>query len=230
MKRLILFDIDGTLTRTENGYIPFNEALLQTFGHNGDIRTVVPDGNTDPLIVQDIFAKANLACDFEATVWQQFTVNLHERYHHHVCQGTTKVHALPGAAALLRLLAAGEDFCPSVVTGNFEVTAEIKLQTAGLMPYLRRGAYASDSHRRSALPALAKARCEQITGSVLLPDSCIIVGDTPNDLQAARDNQMKCILVGTGRYPIEELRYWQPDGCVANLVDTDEMLELLSKV
>src|SRR5437016_965038 len=26
MERLILFDIDGTLTRTQSGYIPFNEA------------------------------------------------------------------------------------------------------------------------------------------------------------------------------------------------------------
>jgi len=42
MERLILFDIDGTLTRTENGYVPFNEAILQTFGCSGDIRTVVP--------------------------------------------------------------------------------------------------------------------------------------------------------------------------------------------
>ncbi|MBM2804414.1 MAG: family hydrolase, partial [Deltaproteobacteria bacterium] len=60
MERLILFDIDGTLTRTENGYLPFNEAIFQTFAVAGDIRTVVPDGNTDPLIVKDIFAKAKI--------------------------------------------------------------------------------------------------------------------------------------------------------------------------
>jgi phosphoglycolate phosphatase-like HAD superfamily hydrolase len=64
MERLILFDIDGTLTRTENGYIPFNEAIFNTFGFDGDIRTVVPDGNTDPLIVQDIFIKANVNFSF----------------------------------------------------------------------------------------------------------------------------------------------------------------------
>ena len=47
MEQLILFDIDGTLTRTQNGYIPFNEAIQKTFGICGDIRTVVPDGNTE---------------------------------------------------------------------------------------------------------------------------------------------------------------------------------------
>jgi phosphoglycolate phosphatase len=230
MERLILFDIDGTLTRTENGYVPFNEAILQTFGCTGDIRTVVPDGNTDPLIVQDIFAKANFVFEFHDTMWEQFTINLRERYHHHVMQGTTKIRALPGTAALLRALAATENICSSVVTGNFEATAEIKLETAGLAAYLRRGAYASDSHVRADLPAIAKARCERITGSMLLAGQCIIIGDTPNDLQAARQNHMKCILVGTGRYPIEELRYFEPDGCLADLVDTDAVVEVLAKI
>ena len=230
MTRLILFDIDGTLTRTENGYVPFNEAILQTFGCNGDIRTVVPDGNTDPLIIQDIFAKANFVFEFQDRIWEQFTINLRERYHHHVMQGTTKVRALPGTDALLRALAANQQICSSVVTGNFEATAEIKLETAGLAPYLRRGAYASDSHVRPDLPAIAKARCERITESTVLAEQCIIIGDTPNDLQAARQNQMKCILVGTGRYPIEELRYFEPDGCLADLVDTDAVVELVAKI
>jgi phosphoglycolate phosphatase len=230
MTRLILFDIDGTLTRTENGYVPFNEAILQTFGCNGDIRTVVPDGNTDPLIIRDIFAKANFVFEFQDEIWEQFTINLRERYHHHVLQGTTRIRALAGADALLRALAANEKICPSVVTGNFEATAEIKLETAGLAPYLRRGAYASDSHVRADLPAIAKARREQITGTALLSEHCIIIGDTPKDLQAARQNLMKCILVGTGRYPIEELRYWEPDACLPDLSDTDAVLRLLSRI
>jgi phosphoglycolate phosphatase len=229
VKRLILFDIDGTLTRTENGYLPFNEAIVKTFGFYGDIRTVVPDGNTDPLIVQDIFTKANVAFDFHDAIWREFTINLRERYHHHVIQGTTAIQALPGVAELLRALAATEDICPSVVTGNFEVTAEIKLEAAGLAPYLCRGAYASDSPSRADLPAIAKRRREQITGCLLRPEDCIIIGDTPKDLEAARHNRMKCILVGTGRYPMEDLRYWEPDGCLADLTDTQSVLSMLER-
>ena len=41
----------------QNGYLPFNEAICKTFGVDGDIRAVVPDGNTDPLIVEDIFVR-----------------------------------------------------------------------------------------------------------------------------------------------------------------------------
>ena len=230
MHRLILFDIDGTLTRTQNGYIPFNEAILKTFGMDGDIRTVVPDGNTDPMIVEDIFAKANVRIEFEKAVWQKFTVNLRERYHYHVQQGATTIRALPGAAEVLYSLASQEAFTASVVTGNFEVTAEIKLEAAGLAPHLRRGAYASDSRYRPDLPAIAKDRWEAMTGRKIGADQCIVIGDTPKDLEAARHNHMKCILVGTGRYPVEELQYWQPDGCLADLTDTESLMSMLSQI
>lgn len=230
MERLFLFDIDGTLTRTQNGYIPFNEAIFRAFGIDGDIRTVVPDGNTDPMIVQDIFAKANVIVEFQEPVWEKFTIHLRERYHHHVQQGTTTIRALPGAAELLNALWFYENFCSSVVTGNFEVTASIKVEAAGLASYLCRGAYASDSRHRPDLPAIAKRRWEDLTGRRLRAEQCVVIGDTPKDLDAARQNRMKCILVGTGRYPLEELQYWRPDGCLADLSDTEAVLAMLSEI
>src|SRR5918996_484929 len=221
MERLILFDIDGTLTRTQNGFIPFNEAIQNTFGICGDIRTVVPDGNTDPLIVKDIFVSSNVAIEIVDTEWPRFSANLHDCYRNAVDRGTTTVYPLPGAMELLKALSDVRKFHSSVVTGNFEATATVKLETAGLAPYLHRGAYASDSQRRADLPHIAKTRWEEMNGRTLLPEQCIVIGDTPRDLEAARLNQMKCVLVGTGRYPLEELLYWQPDQCLPDLTDTE---------
>ena len=230
MERLILFDIDGTLTRTQNGYIPFNEAIEKTFGICGDIRTVVPDGNTDPMIVRDIFAKANVAIEILDAEWRRFSANLHDCYKSAVAQGATAVRPLPGATALLQALSDDEKFHCSVVTGNFEVTAAVKLEAAGFAAYLCRGGYASDSQHRSDLPQIAKSRWEEASGRRLLPEQCVVIGDTPKDLDAARHNQMKCILVGTGRYPLEELCYWKPDGSLADLTDTEAILAMLSNI
>jgi phosphoglycolate phosphatase len=230
MEQLILFDIDGTLTRTQNGYIPFNEAIQKTFGICGDIRTVVPDGNTDPMIVRDIFATANVAIEILGAEWRRFSANLHDCYKSAVAQGATAVRPLPGATELLQALSDDKKFHCSVVTGNFEVTAAVKLETAGLAPYLCRGGYASDSQHRSDLPQIAKARWEEASGRTLLPEQCVVIGDTPKDLDAARHNRMKCILVGTGRYPLEELCYWKPDGCLADLTDTESVLTMLSNI
>jgi phosphoglycolate phosphatase-like HAD superfamily hydrolase len=230
MNRLIFFDIDGTLTRTQNGYLPFNEAILETFGFAGDIRTVVPDGNTDPMIIEEICAAAKFELALGDREWQPFTICLRERYRHHVLQGTTTIRALPGTAELLRALSLRDDFSASVVTGNFEATAEIKLEAAGLAPYLCRGAYASDSRERADLPAIAKQRWEKLTGREVPAECCTVIGDTPRDLAAARHNQMKCVLVGTGRYPVEELQYSEPDGCVADLADTEAIIAMLSTI
>jgi len=230
MERLILFDIDGTLVRTHNGYLPFNDAILKVFGFAGDIRTVVPDGNTDQRIVKEIFAKAAVELNVALDPWERFTAQLASSYREHVARGATTIRPLPGAAALLQQLAAAAEIHSSIVTGNFEATAQVKLQSAGLQPYLGRGAYASDSDHRPDLPAIARERWETANGRSLSAAQCIIVGDTPRDLECARANRMKCVLVGTGRYPVEELEYWRPDACLADLGDTREVVELLARL
>ena len=227
---LILFDLDGTLTRTQKGYVPFNEAIRETFGVVGDIRSVIPDGNTDPQIVREIFAKANVEKEIDDGQWEQFAKNLRRSYFRALRGATTTVRALPGAPELLSLLSEKAELGQGVVTGNFEVTAQIKLEAAGLHSYLCRGAYASDSPHRPDLPRIAKERWERSRGKSLRAEQCVIVGDTPKDLDAARQNHMKCILVGTGRYPWEELQYWKPDACLPDLTDTQEIVRTLSNL
>lgn len=230
MEHLILYDVDGTLTRTQNGHIPFNEAIFQTFGVAGDIRSVIPDGNTDPQIVREIFAKAALEIGIEDGDWEKFAMNLQLSYSSALSVAATMVRALPGALELLSALSAQEEFSQAPVTGNLEVTAQIKLEAAGLNSYLGRGAYGSDSHHRPDLPRIAKDRWEQLAGKSLRAQQCVIIGDTPKDLDAARQNNMKCVLVGTGRYPLEELRYWKPDACLPDLTDTPGVIGLLTNL
>jgi phosphoglycolate phosphatase-like HAD superfamily hydrolase len=230
MKRLILFDIDGTLTRTQNGFVPFNIAILKTFGIDGDIRTVLPDGNTDPKIVEEIFAKKNIQVQFEPHHWEQFSLHLRQSYDDALGAGTTTVNTLPGVFELLSALAQLDDFRRGVVTGNLEAGARIKLQAARLDSFLGCGAYASDSAHRPDLPKIARERWEKLTGESFSPGHCVIVGDTAKDLDAARHNGMRCLLVGTGRYPVEELAYSNPDGCVADLTETTKIIEMLRTI
>ena len=230
MKRLLLFDIDGTLTRSHQGYVPFNQAILKTFGVSGDIRSVIPDGNTDPLIVTEIFSKGNILIEDIDDKWEQFSANLRQCYSDAIINGNTTVRALPGAADLLQTLAANDRFGCSVVTGNFEPMAQVKLEAAGLYSYLCRGAYGSDSPRRADLPAIAKHRCEAAFGTSVALNDCIVIGDTPKDLAAARHNDMKCILVGTGSFPAEELLNCEADTCLPDLTDTAAVLQVLLNI
>jgi len=230
MPRLILFDIDGTLLRTQNGYLPFNDAIVKTFGVAGDIRTVIPDGNTDPRIVEEIFSKSNLDISIAFHQWEQFAVNLQLSYASALQARSVTVRALPGALELVSAHSANENFSQGVVTGNFKVTARVKLEAAGLSSYLQLGAYGCDSPHRPDLPTIARKRWEELTGMTIEPQECIIIGDTPRDVEAARHNRMKCVLVGTGRYPMEELTYCQPDACLADLSDTALVLDTITNL
>lgn len=230
MERLILFDIDGTLTRTQNGFIPFNQAIMDTFSVAGDIRSVFPDGMTDPHILEEIFAKMGAAIAISEDQLIQFADHLRRNYAAALENGTTTVRALAGVPELLEQLSAHDNFAQGVVTGNFESTARMKLEAADLSGHLSLGAYASDSRHRPDLPPIAKRRWEKGSGCAIRSDACVIVGDTPKDLEAARANRMKCVLVGTGRHPIEELRYHAPDAAFADLTDTGAVIDLLSKI
>jgi len=230
MERLILFDIDGTLTRSQNGYIPFNRAILDTFGVAGDIRSVLPDGMTDPGILAEIFSRAEAGITVTNEQLGRFSKNLAGAYTTALQNGTTKIGALRGVPLLLEELSDRPEFAQGVVTGNFEATARIKLQSAGLAGRFGFGAYANDSGHRPDLPAIAKQRWEKGTGRPISAGCCVIVGDTPKDLEAARANGMKCLLVGTGRYPVEDLRYYSPDACVADLTETAEIIDLLLRI
>ena len=230
MEHLILFDIDGTLTRTQNGFVPFNRAILDTFSVAGDIRSVFPDGMTDPHILEEIFARAGAAMAISGEQLNQFANNLRRNYAAALGDGTTTIRALAGVPELLDQLSAHGKFPQGVVTGNFEATARIKLEAAGLVRHLSLGAYASDSSHRPDLPPIAKRRWENGSGRAIRSDACVIVGDTPKDLEAARANGMKCVLVGTGRHPIEELRYHAPDAAITDLTDTGAVIDLLEKL
>ena len=228
--RLVLFDIDGTLTRSHNGYIPFNEAIMKTFGLPGDIRAIVPDGNTDPLILEEVFAVAQMEAKITEESWQNFAENLKQSYSGAIQRGLTRIMPLPGVVELVEELSRVQGLCQGIVTGNLEVIARLKLESAGLGPYFNLGAYGSDSRSRADLPRIAKERWEEKIGRSVPSDHCVIVGDTPKDLEAARKNQMKCLLVGTGRYPFEELAFFEPDAYLSDFTDTKMTVEALLKL
>ena len=219
--KIVFFDIDGTLLRSQDGHVAFNNAILKTFGVPGDIRTIRPDGKTDPIILQEIFDVGGHDVEWSPADLETFSGNLKECYTHAISEGPTRVRALAGVPELVRELSSLPDICLGVVTGNMEVTARLKLQAAGVGEHIGPGAFGSDSANRNDLPRIAMERWSRHLNLPVGPEHCVIVGDTPRDLEAARTNGMKCLLVATGRYnPLEELRKLDPDWLLPDFSDT----------
>jgi phosphoglycolate phosphatase-like HAD superfamily hydrolase len=230
--RLILFDIDGTLLWTSGaGRRAIHRALLEEMGTAGPIDTYRFDGKTDPQIVRELLAMAgHPECESEdriTAVCERYvsllTAELAKPGH------TTSLY--PGIKELLSALEPFEAEARAIVgllTGNVREGAALKLRSAGLdFARFAVGAFGSDSHRRSDLPAVAAKRASERTGRRFTGDDLVVVGDTPDDVACARPMGARTVAVATGFYKPDALRAAGATHVFDNLGDTQSVLDAL---
>ena len=129
-------------------------------------------------------------------------------------------HAYPGVAAVLEELHGHEGVIQSLLTGNIQSNAALKVSAFGLERWLdlEVGAYGSDPHeRRSDLVAVARERAAARYGE---PTGAVLVGDTPHDVQAAREAGARAVAVMTGFAERAAVERSQPDALLDDLSDT----------
>ncbi len=212
-----LFDVDGTLLHCEDAvhYFAFCAALTELAGRPVNLDGVVAHGNTDIGIVRDALCLAGVP----ESSWRSRLPDLREWMADFVEERRTQIcaRALPGAAAVLQHLAA-RGALVGVATGNLERIGKLKLSSCGLLDHFAFGGYsdAFEYRRDVVAAALEQARARRPGARVCL------VGDTPQDVQAARHNGVDVIAVATGIYSFEELASTSPDCCVNSL---EELLD-----
>ena len=111
----------------------------------------------------------------------------------------------PGIVELLDALAGREaSFRLSLVTGNLEPVARIKLERAGIGHRFPagQGGFGSDHPKRAELPAIARAR---ISDPPWPRERTVVIGDTPRDIACARADDVRVAAVATGPFAVEAL-------------------------
>jgi phosphoglycolate phosphatase-like HAD superfamily hydrolase len=112
----------------------------------------------------------------------------------------------PGIPELLAALSARPETRLSLVTGNIEPIARLKLHAAGIAASFApgQGGFGSDHEERTVLPAIARARAGD--GCEAFPrERTVVIGDTPLDIACARADGVRCVAVATGPYAVEQL-------------------------
>merc|ERR1711935_1312897 len=135
MKRVLLFDIDGTLTRsvykagTRN---PILDAMSNVFETSITKNGVIFSGGTDRSIIRDVLAANNIQYDqhldkVDATVelYKQLLADS-------IARGDCHWESLLNVNELLAACANDAAFQLALVTGNLRECAEMKLKSAGI--------------------------------------------------------------------------------------------------
>ncbi len=225
---LVLFDIDGTLLRTEGAGV---RAMLATFRElHGDLGFSLDGiqmaGGLDKLIWEAMCLRHGLATSDDAHA--KFRAAYGDRLRADLTAMQTR--AMPGAAALVH---AAHDCGAGVglLTGNYEHTAYIKVERAGIpakcFPF---GAYGDQGASRRDLPPLAIARAVAHHGRPFDPSQTVIIGDTPLDVDCAKANGCIALGVATGPVPRETLLESGADLAVDTLADTPSLLAWMQGV
>ena len=122
-----------------------------------------------------------------------------------LCPQDLSPRLAPGIVELLDALAdRPETFRLSLVTGNLEPVARLKLRRAGIGHHFPagQGGFGSDHAKRAELPPIARARMSHPPWP---RERTVVIGDTPRDIACARADRVRVAAVATGPFAVEAL-------------------------
>jgi len=240
MRKLVLFDIDGTLVLTGGaGIRAMNRACEELVGHPHALEGIPVAGRTDRIILSDVVTRAghSLHDGLLEQLRDRYIVNLRreiekpgklQSFESLGARGGVKA-VMPGIRELLDILEGRDDVFLGLLTGNFEAGARIKLEHFDLWRYFRCGAFGDDAADRNALVPFALDRARMCGLPDIASTDILVVGDTPHDVACARAVGAVPVGVATGGFSVGDLRASGADLVFQDLGNPQEFLALLDE-
>ena len=225
-KKLILWDIDGTLIVSGRaGIFALTKAFATVYGRTPDLDKIDVSGRTDKWIAGQVLAQQGIAATpenihaFLEAYLQALPGELSDR----------AGRVLPGIITLLDTLQARADIAQGLLTGNLQRGARIKLGHYQVWHYFEFGAFGDDSPWRNELGPHALRRAREKHAVEFAPADTFVIGDTPHDIECGKAIGAKTIGVATGRFSVAELQAHQPTAVFADFSDPAAFLGLIDE-
>ncbi len=220
--KLVLFDIDGTLIDSGGaGVRALNNAFLDVFSLHDAFNGISMAGKTDTQIIREALVARGMSTDNGVVpeVVRVYLSHLRREINNE------RKHLKKGVREILSILEreAGS-YRLGLLTGNIEQGARIKLDPFGLNGFFPFGAFGDDDEDRNKLLPVAVQRYRSLYGAEIDYLSCVIVGDTPRDVECARLYGAPCIAVATGPYRFEELARTGAEAVMNDLSDIEAVI------
>ncbi len=228
LKKLVLFDIDGTLLTVNSiNRTVLVDALKEVYGTSGSAGTHNFAGKMDGAIIYDVLQNAGLSNNAISEKFELAKETYIKMFRAH--SKPSDVVLMKGIRELLDNLSTRPELMLGLLTGNFEESGRHKLLLPEINHYFPFGAFADDAESRNGLPPIAVEKAYKLTGIKFSDHDIIIIGDTEHDVACARVLNAKSIAVATGTYSTEELKKHRPHVLYENLSRTDDVVsEILS--
>lgn len=227
MGKLVLFDIDGTLIDSgDASVIALNNVFRSLYEIAEAFISVRMDGKTDKQIIKEGLTANGLLIDDDdiPSIIANYLINLKKEINN------DRKHLKPGVRELLIRLGRMDDFHLGLLTGNIESGARLKLDAFDLNRYFPFGAFGSDHEDRNQLLPIAIDKFSKRTGQDIRFEDCIVVGDTPKDVECSRPYGAISVAVTTGIYSSEQLTAAGADYILQDLTRAmDEVAEFKPK-
>lgn len=226
--KLILFDIDGTLLYTGgSGRIAFEKAFEELFGVQDAWQDLIPDGKTDPMIIEEIVSRS-LRRPLGPEELEVLAVRYHQHFEFEI-QNPPKFKVLSGVRELLSALSLREDVLLGIATGNFEQAAWAKLRKGEIDHFFRFGGFASDHGSRVELTRIGIERGRKMISADCQQPEIFLIGDTPHDVHVGKSLSVPTIAVATGRTSVQEFQEkYQPEYALEDLSDVSHFLDIIN--
>ena len=226
MKRLVLFDIDGTILHGGKLWRECFEGALQKCFPNGEFVKVPFNGKTDRQICMEMLATIATGCDWKDSCIDSVISEYLTRVKQALNTGRgNEVTLLPGVQSAIEKLATNPAVQLGLLTGNVHEGAHLKLLAVRMGHYFPFGAFGDDHWDRYQLPKIAVDRAHKKYGTRYEGKEVVIIGDTVHDVNCGKSIGVRAIAVGTGRgITKEELLNASPDFYFDTLEDTNGLL------
>lgn len=209
------FDIDGTLlvTRDLVHWNALHDAMLEIYGVDTTIEGLPYQGKTDVAILRAALHRCGvLSPVFYNRLPSALAV---------VCREVEKNAAAisadvcPAIPDVLSRILAGRKLL-GVASGNLEAVGWRKLSAAGLRAFFGFGSFGDHCEQRVAIFDHAVRLAKDRLGKGA---KVCFIGDTPDDIRAARSVNARIIAVSTGTFSFQELARMEPDACCQSCRD-----------
>ena len=228
VRALVLWDIDRTLVYVgEVDRTAYREAFAEVVGRPAERLPAKGTGVTMPLAIRGLLAD-NGVPEREA---EELLPRMLAAVPLHFAARTDEVRrlgtVLPGAMGALKAVAAEPDLVATVLTGNLEPNARIKLGVFGMDRYVDAGVggYSSDDAHRPALVAVAQRRAGERYESTFHKGNTVIVGDSLEDVRTGLEGGAHVVAVASGTTPADRLAEAGADVVLPDLTDSGRLIQ-----